>query len=51
MQYLSNVKDRDESMGELILEALLGSSIDSISDLNLSRNKSWFKHPDTNEER
>ena len=38
-------------MGELILETLLSSSIDSIENLDLSYNKSWFKNPDTNEER
>ena len=38
-------------MGELVLEALLSSNIDTITDLNLGYNKSWFEHPDTKEER
>ena len=29
-------------MGELILEALLSSNIESITELNLSSNDSWF---------
>ena len=28
--------------GELVLESLLSSSIDSITDLNLSENRAWF---------
>ena len=36
-----------ENIGELILESLLSSNIDSITDLNLSENSSWFKHPVT----
>ena len=38
-------------MGELVLEALLSSTIDTITDLNLGGNWSWFQHPDTNNER
>ena len=44
-------KDREENIGELVLETLLNSSIDSITDLNLGSNYSWFYHPDTEEER
>ena len=36
----------DTNIGEVILEALLTSSIDLIVDLNLGHNKSWFKHPE-----
>ena len=43
--------DRNENIGELVLEILLGSNIDSISNLNLDRNSSWFENPITNEER
>ena len=38
-------------MGELVLETLLSSNVDSIIDLNLSDNNSWFWHPVTKEER
>ena len=38
-------------MGELVLESLLSSDIDSITDLNLRFNASWFKHSNTQEER
>ena len=38
-------------MGELILETLLGSNIDSIINLNFSFNNSWFYHPETKKER
>ena len=40
-----------ENMGELVLEALLSANIDTITDLNLSGNSSWFENPDTEEER
>lgn len=43
--------DRDENIGELVLECLYASRIDSIEDLNLGANPSWFKHPGTGEER
>ena len=36
-----------ENIGELILEPLLSSNIDSITELSLARNFSWFKHPDS----
>ena len=51
MKQFSLNEDRDENMGELILESLLGSNIDSIIDLNFSFNNSWFYHPDTKKER
>ena len=44
-------EDREENIGELILETLLSSNVDTITDLDLSGNSSWFKHPDTGEER
>ena len=40
----SSYKDKNQNIGELILETLLSSSIDSVTDLNLSDNKSWFQH-------
>ena len=43
--------DRVENIGELVLETLLSSSIDSITNLSFRTNSSWFNHPDTNEER
>ncbi len=51
MENFSGVKDREENIGEYVLEALLSSKINSITDLNLSSNSSWFEHPDTEEER
>ena len=37
--------DRGVIMGENILEALLNSNIQSITDLVFSNNQSWFYHP------
>ena len=51
MNSFSGQKDYEENMGEQVLEALLSSNIDTITDLNLGNNTSWFKHPDTKEER
>ena len=52
MKYFSDdYNDDKENIGELILEALLSSNIDSITDLNLVNNYSWFKNPNTREER
>ena len=51
MEIFSADKDRVENIGELVLEALLSSNIDTITDLNIGVNESWFKHPDTKEER
>ena len=41
-------EDRNENIGEFILETILSSNI-AIKDLNLFQNSSWFKHPDTQE--
>ena len=35
-------KDREENIGEFVLETLLSSNIESITDLNLRDNRSWF---------
>ena len=43
--------DREQNIGELVLESLLSSNINSITNLDLSINPSWFRHLDTNEER
>ena len=51
MYSFSRDSDRDENIGELVLETLLTSNIDSITKLNLSTNYSWFRHPVTKEER
>ena len=51
MNNFSYGSDRDENMGELVLEALLNSNIQSITDLDLSYNRSWFENPVTQEER
>ena len=51
MEYFSRVEDRIEKKGELVLEALLSSNIDTITDLNLLANPSWFQYPETQEER
>ena len=51
MKYFSEYSDRDENIGELILEALLNSNIESINDLNLFFNPSWFRHPETKKEK
>ena len=47
LSYFSRDNDRDENIGELVLETLLSSSIDSVTDLNLGGNKSLFWHPET----
>ena len=51
MNSFSKDKDKNENICELVLESLLSSRIDSIINLNLRDNNSWFKHPDTKEER
>ena len=48
--YSSNV-DKDQNIGELIFETLLNYRVDTIVELNLSINQSWFMHPGTHEER
>ena len=45
MLEFSSYNDANEKIGEVILEALYTSNIDSIIDLNLGSNSSWFKHP------
>ena len=51
MKEFSADKDREENIGELVLETLLNSNVDTITDLDLSGNSSWSKHPDTEDER
>ena len=51
MRHFSLYRDREGIIGELILEALLSSNIDNITYLNFIDNPSWFKHPDTEEDR
>ena len=46
MIYFSQGRDDNENIGELVLESLLSSRIDSVKDLNLGANSSWFKHPE-----
>ena len=50
MKGFSADKDKEENIGELVFETLLSSNVDTIIDLDLSGNSSWFKHPDTGEE-
>ena len=50
MWKFSENNDRVENIGELVLEALLSSNIDSITELVFYDNKSWFRHPETEEE-
>ena len=42
--------DYVENIGELVLESLLSSKIDTIKNLNLGDNMSWFYKSDTREE-
>ena len=50
MYSFSSGDDRDVNIGELVFETLLGYDINSIIDLNLNCNNSWFAHPDTDVE-
>ena len=50
MRRFSSDNVENENIGELVLEILMSSNIDSITDLDFSQN-SWFCHPDTEEER
>ena len=43
MSYFSDDKDELNNIGELVLEILMSSNIDSITDLDFSQNPSWFK--------
>ena len=47
LELFSYDRDRVENIGELVLETLLNSNIDSITDLNLRQNPSWFKNYNT----
>ena len=51
MSSFSKKEDREENIGELVFETLLNSNIESITDLNLRENRSWFWNPVTREER
>ena len=51
MNNFSESFDKQENVGENVQEALLSSNIDTITDLNLSSNGTWFQHPDTGKER
>ena len=41
----------NQNIGELVFETLLNTNVESIIDLNLGGNYSWFGHPYTKEER
>ena len=43
MNMFSKDSDNNDKIGELVLESLLNSSIDTITDLNFGWNLSWFK--------
>ena len=43
LRAFSSDSEISESEGEVILEALLNSSISTIQHLNLSSNKKWFE--------
>ena len=47
MALFSGDKDVNENICEIFLETLLNHNIDSIADLDLSSNSSWFKQPQT----
>lgn len=47
MRSFSYNKDIEQNIGELVLDALLSSNIDSITDLDFKNNNSWFTHPET----
>ena len=51
MSGFSKNEDRDENIGEIVLECLVASRIDSIEELNLAMNDSWFKNPFSRKER
>ena len=50
MQELNGSDDKEENMGVHVLEALLSANIETITDLNLSSNESWFKDLATQED-
>ena len=43
VEFFSNDKDKKKNIGELVLEILLSSSNDLITNINLENNSSWFK--------
>ena len=47
MDLFSRDKDNSGSIAELVLDSLLSNTINSIIDLNLSFNESWFCHPNS----
>ena len=51
MDTFSHDRDIEQNIGELILESLLSSNIDSITELDLAYNSSWFKNPKIGEDR
>ena len=51
MNVFSSYKDHDEKIGELVVEILLNSNIDSINTLSFYENSTWFYNPSTREER
>ena len=51
MYGFSHDKDVSENIGEIVLDTLLSSDIDSITYLNFGVNSCWFKNPKTQEER
>lgn len=51
MEKFSGDNDRDGSNGECVLEALMSSNIESITELDLSNNESWFNQTHLQEER
>ena len=51
MQRFDKDDSKDQNKGELILETLLISNINTIIDLNLCNNKNWFKQPIKKDER
>ena len=50
LEYFSKNNDKDGSIGNFILKSLVASNIESIIDLDLSANSSWFKHADIGED-
>ena len=47
MGWFSEKKDKDENICQLVIETLLNTNIESITDLRLDSNESWFRHPET----
>ena len=44
MAGFSKDNDSEQNIGELVLEALLSSNIESITNLSFRENSSWFNH-------